>query len=97
MKVWFIPLSGIDPADEYAHEHIDHYVQPGTLTTDHAESSYGQPVIVGDDGTAYGPGDVYDGHWSGDPKAPRDRALETAAAAAGFVRESNSRETEETY
>lgn len=28
------------------------------LTTEHAASSYGQPVLVSDDGTAYGPGDA---------------------------------------
>lgn len=26
-----------------------------TLTTDHAASSYGMPILVGPDGTAYGP------------------------------------------
>jgi len=28
------------------------------LTTDHADSSYGQPVLVDPDGVAYGPGDI---------------------------------------
>jgi len=28
------------------------------LTTDHAASSYGIPVLVGPDNTAYGPGDI---------------------------------------
>lgn len=97
MKVWFIPLDGIDPDDELASEHIDHYVQPGTMTTDHPASSYGQPVIVGENGAAYGPGDIYDGDWSGDMGAPRDRAMEAAAEAAGFNREPNQGETEATY
>jgi hypothetical protein len=30
----------------------------GELTTDHSQSSYGQPVLVLDDGTALGPGDL---------------------------------------
>jgi len=30
----------------------------GRLTTDHAASSYGQPVFVGDDGTAYNWADI---------------------------------------
>ena len=34
----------------------------GYLTTEHSASSYGQPVFVGDDGTAYGPGDSYPRH-----------------------------------
>jgi hypothetical protein len=28
------------------------------LTTDHAASSYGQPVLIDPDGRAYGPGDI---------------------------------------
>ena len=35
--------------------------QPETayrVTTDHAASSYGQPVLVAPNGTAYGPGDT---------------------------------------
>lgn len=28
------------------------------ITTDHASSSYGQPVLVDPDGRAYGPGDI---------------------------------------
>lgn len=97
MKVWFIPLSGIDPTDEFAHEHIDHYVQPGTLTAGHPASSYGLPVIVGSDGTAYGPGDVYDGDYSGAGGTPRDHALEEAAARAGYDREPTWGETDDTY
>ena len=31
----------------------------GRLTTEHASSSYGQPVVVGDDGQSYGPGDIF--------------------------------------
>jgi hypothetical protein len=30
----------------------------GIMTTEHAASSYGMPVLVTDDGTAYGPGDM---------------------------------------
>lgn len=97
MTVWFIPLSAIDPTDEDAREHIDRYSQPGTMTTDHAGSSYGQPVIVGEDGTAYGPGDCLDGGWAGAPGAPRDRDLEAAASMAGWRREPNHGETETTY
>ena len=37
-------------------------VGEGTLTTDHAASSYGQPVLVYE-GTAYGPGDVIARGW----------------------------------
>jgi hypothetical protein len=33
----------------------------GILTTDHAASSYGQPVLLADDGRILGPGDVRDG------------------------------------
>lgn len=33
----------------------------GRLTTEHAASSYGLPVVVGEDGSAYGTGDVEDG------------------------------------
>ena len=29
-----------------------------TLTTEHAASSYGQPVLIGPDGLAYGPHDL---------------------------------------
>ena len=36
----------------------------GRLTTDHAASSYGQPVLVLD-GEAYGPGDVYEPAYAG--------------------------------
>lgn len=97
MHVWFIPLSGIDPNDEYADEHIDHYVQPGTLTAAHTASSYGLPVIIGEDGAAYGPGDIYDGGYAGESKATRNVDLEDAATRAGFVREANYGETETTY
>jgi hypothetical protein len=31
------------------------------LTTEHAASSYGVPVLVGEDGTAYGPADALPG------------------------------------
>ena len=31
------------------------------VTTDHAASSYGIPVLVDADGIAYGPGDIQDG------------------------------------
>jgi hypothetical protein len=30
----------------------------GIMTTDHPASSYGMPVLVTTDGTAYGPGDM---------------------------------------
>jgi hypothetical protein len=33
-------------------------VFPVTVTTEHAQSSYGQPVIVDSDGHVYGPGDL---------------------------------------
>lgn len=97
MRVWFIPLTGIDPNDEHAYEHIDHYVVEGTLTTEHPMSSYGLPVIVDEAGVAYGPGDIYDGNWSGDCRAPRNLTLEQAASRAGYRRESNASETETTY
>ena len=41
----------------YGHEY--------NLTTDHAMSSYGQPVLVGEDGTAYGRDDAI--HVQDDP------------------------------
>jgi hypothetical protein len=98
LAVWFIPLSGIDPNDDAAHEHYDWYCIEGTLTTDHAASSYGLPVIVGDDdATAYGADEILDGAWSGVPGAPRDRAMEDAAARAGYVREPNYGETTTAY
>lgn len=34
------------------------------LTTDHAASSYGQPVLVSPSGKAYGPGDIERPDWS---------------------------------
>ena len=34
------------------------------LTTDHAQSNYGKPVLVLDD-VAYGPEDIIDGHMAG--------------------------------
>jgi hypothetical protein len=37
---------------------------PGILTTDHASSSHGLPVVVVD-GKAYGPGDMNGGHIEG--------------------------------
>lgn len=98
MKVWFIPLSAIDYDDPYWHEHVDHYVEDGELTTDHPASSYGAPVIVRDsDGVAHGPGDCYGGGYAGRMKEPRNHVLEAAAAAAGWERESNYGETAETY
>ncbi len=62
----------------------------GTLTTDHATSNYGLPVVVGDDGTVYGPADLPagdcliedalgSGHFGDNP------ALIAAARSAGFV------------
>lgn len=97
MKVSFIPISAIDPNDEYADEHIDHYVRFGELTTDHPSSSYGIPVVVAEDGTPHGPGDTYGGHWSGMVGAIRDHALEAAAAAGGWDRQPNQGETTSTY
>ncbi len=60
----------------------------GTLTTDHAASSYGLPVLVGDDGVARGPGDIEDAEIQigrdGMTNAEYDAAVE-AARNAGFV------------
>lgn len=93
MKIWFVPaaaaLTAEDPND------LGGYVQEGELTTDHAASSYGQLVIVGEDGTAYGSAEVV--AWSGDGGAARDHELERAAAAAGYVRERNQGETADHY
>lgn len=97
MRVYFIPLDGIDYDDEHWGEHVDHYAVEGEMTTDHPASSYGSPVIAGEDGTPYGPGDIYDGDWSGIPGAARDTALEQAANAAGFSRQPNYGETGKTY
>lgn len=93
MRVWFI--SAADAATAPDPNDLSQYAQPGTLTTDHAASSYGQPVIVAEDGTAYGPGDVLD--YAGEPKAPRDKAIEAASEAAGFTRTRNYSETDTTY
>lgn len=47
------------------------------LTTDHAASSYGQPVLVSPDGRAFGPGDIA-GNFS---QADLARALGVSRAA----------------
>lgn len=37
---------------------LDGSKQKAKFATDHAASSYGMPVLVTEDGTAYGPGDI---------------------------------------
>lgn len=56
-----------------------------TLTTEHPQSSYGQPVVVLPDGSAWGPGDLRDvnGYLTEDFGAAEARAL-ARAAEAGF-------------
>ncbi len=93
MHVCFIPADTI-PADA---ESVEHYVQDGILTTDHPASCYGQPIIVGTDAVAYGPGDCYESGYAGVAGAPRDMTLEDAAERSGWVREPNHRETDTTY
>jgi len=103
MKVWFIPNSKIDwerlndqDVDGFGSEVAD-YVIPGMLTTDHPASSYGLPVLVDEDGNAYGAAEVYEGSWSGEPGEPRDTFLEARAAAAGYHLETNYGHTATTY
>ena len=49
------------------------------LTTDHAASSYGIPVLVLEDGTALGPFEaVVDGYAIGDATADEGQRLEAA-------------------
>ena len=47
------------PTTNWAAGDDPHNYQPGTLTTDHPASSYGQPVIVSATGQAYGPGEAH--------------------------------------
>ena len=54
------------------------------LTTDHAASSYGQPVLVDDDGTAYGPADVISPE-SADGFFAAVRAIDAVRQAYGDV------------
>ena len=64
----------------------------GIMTTDHALSSYGMPVLVTADGTAYGPGDMtgrrlYIGDSADDAgmeRAKRFDAAWVACKAAGW-------------
>ncbi len=59
----------------------------GTLTTDHAASNYGLPVLVGDDGVARGPADIEDGTIQLGRDGLTDTeydAIRAAAASAGF-------------
>lgn len=56
----------------------------GVLTCEHAVSSYGMPVAVDEDGRAYGPGDVRDGHLYLVDQNDEDEALVEAARAAGY-------------
>ena len=44
--------------------------QKYTLTTNHAASSHGQPVLIAPDGKAYGPGDVVPWQEEGDDPLP---------------------------
>jgi hypothetical protein len=58
----------------------------GTLTTEHPQSCYGQPVLVGDDGAVYGPADLPT-HAVLSPSGgyPAEmKNLKLAAVAAGF-------------
>ena len=58
----------------------------GILTTAHAQSSYGMPVIVDTTGQVYGPADILEGKVT--VMLPRDAALPPlllAAQAAGFT------------
>lgn len=100
MDVYYIPLDAIDTDDPNWSEHVDHYVQTGTMTTDHAASSYGGPVIVGHgerSGVAYGPGDVFEANYSGMLGTPRNHAIEDAASAAGWRLEPHYSHNEQTY
>jgi hypothetical protein len=58
----------------------------GVMTTDHAASSYGMPVLVTADGTAYGPGDMrgrrlYIGDSADDAGLARAERIDAAYAA----------------
>lgn len=57
MRVYFYdrPISSDLFADAAGREKQIH----GTLTTDHAASSYGLPVVVADNGTVYGPAESH--------------------------------------
>ncbi len=57
-----------------------HLLTRWELTTDHAASSYGQPVLVNHDtGEAFGPGDITKCYASW-PYQPASRAVERMAA-----------------
>lgn len=93
MRVWYI--RNVDVADW---GDPSKYVRSGTLTTDHPTSSYEQPVIVDEeDGAVYGPGDIYEGGWAGDPGSLKNPDVEEVATFAGYHRERNSGETDTTY
>jgi len=55
MRVYFYDRPVSDPFSDHAGEERQIL---GTLTTDHAASRYGLPVVVADDGTVYGPADL---------------------------------------
>ncbi len=58
----------------------------GTLTTGHAASSYGMPVVVGEDGRVYGPADLPAGDCEIQPDGTSHQHADLieAAVAAGF-------------
>ena len=63
---------------------LQHVAKIGILTTDHAASSYGQPVLIVD-GITYGPGDIIDSH----PLAiwPPEAAVDVADVFAALLAE----------
>ena len=86
------------PTDHWYPDRILDNARLGKLTTNHAASSYGLPVVVGDDGTAYGPADIEDGaidltRYAGEDAdgheinmpAAEYAALKAAASAAGYT------------
>jgi hypothetical protein len=50
---------------------------PGFLTTDHAQSSYGRPVLIVA-GVSYGPDDALPGHPESGPQLARDTVMARA-------------------
>lgn len=67
------------------------------LTTEHPRADHNQPVMVAQDGQGYHPDELPDSYWVGVPGYRRDHTLEAMAEQAGWRREPNEDETDETY